>query len=178
MTFDTGIIFDNTAPTCSLSVSGTTITATFTDNASGSGINGESTRKDTVSGAKNYTFTAYDNAGNSKTCTVEVIGIKSTTETIGCIDGSCQVCTTITTCGREYCIAPDEKIYYQRWLCDKYGGIWTRDCKKSTSCSLKSKPCESGYKYNSSKGNCQRTVKYCPDKYTQIGDSYCYVKTE
>ena len=175
---DTGIIFDNTAPTCSLSVSGTTITATFEDNTGGSGINGEATKKATVSDAKNYTFTAYDYAGNSKTCIIEVIDIKSTTETIGCIDGSCQVCTTRTTCGGEYCKAIDGKIYYQRWLCEKNGGTWTRDCKKSTSCSLKSKPCESGYKYNSSKGNCQRTVKYCPDKYTQIDDSYCYMKTE
>lgn len=64
----TYIKIDKTAPTCSLGVNGTTITATFKDSVSG--INGDATKKATISGAKDYTFTTKDNAGNSKNCSV------------------------------------------------------------------------------------------------------------
>lgn len=64
----TYIKIDKTAPTCSLGVSGTTITVTFKDSVSG--INGDATKKATISGAKDYTFTTKDNAGNSKSCSV------------------------------------------------------------------------------------------------------------
>ena len=64
----TYIKIDKTAPTCSLGVSGTTITATFKDSVSG--INGDATKKAIISGANDYTFTTKDNAGNSKSCSV------------------------------------------------------------------------------------------------------------
>lgn len=64
----TYIKIDKTAPTCSLGVSDTTITATFKDSVSG--INGDATKKATISGANDYTFTTKDNAGNSKSCSV------------------------------------------------------------------------------------------------------------
>ena len=64
----TYIKIDKTAPTCSLGVSGTTITVTFKDSVSG--INGDATKKATISGANDYTFTTKDNAGNSKSCSV------------------------------------------------------------------------------------------------------------
>ena len=64
----TYIKIDKTAPTCSLGVSGTTITATFKDSVSG--INGDITKKATINGANDYTFTTKDNAGNSKSCSV------------------------------------------------------------------------------------------------------------
>ena len=64
----TYIKIDKTAPTCSLGVSGTTITATFKDSVSG--INGDTTKKATINGANDYTFTTKDNAGNSKSCSV------------------------------------------------------------------------------------------------------------
>ena len=72
-------IGDITPPTCTITVSGTTITATFKDNDGGSGINGEATKKADISGAKDYIFTAEDNAGNSKSC-----GIRITSKTPYC----------------------------------------------------------------------------------------------
>ena len=66
-------IGDLTPPTCSITVSGTTITATFEDNDGGSGIKGEDTKTATINAAKDYIFTAEDNAGNSKSCSLSVV---------------------------------------------------------------------------------------------------------
>ena len=66
-------IGDQIPPTCTITVSGTTITATFEDNDGGSGIKGEDTKTATINAAKDYIFTAEDNAGNSKSCSLSVI---------------------------------------------------------------------------------------------------------
>ena len=184
----TYIKIDKKAPTCNLSVSGTTITATFQDNDDGSGIDGDTTKKATINAAKDYIFTAKDNAGNSKSCSVGVIGTSSSstyTCKTSCIGGSCTetycmsgkyLCddpTGLTGCGNKAC-------------CDSVGGRWYYRCFKYGS-RVKSTPCSSGwsysdgacYKYNQS--NCSgstvagtNTTYYCPSGYTKINDSYCY----
>ena len=145
----TYIKIDKTAPTCSLSVSGTTITATFKDNAGGSGINGEVTRETTISGAKNYTFNAYDYAGNSKTC-----GIKITSKTPYCtgsgyyISGGYCVKTTNAT--------PQYKLGWCVCQLKKKSSTIEVSCASSNSCK-----CPDGY-YPIGTGNCYKefTGKY------------------
>ena len=185
----TYIKIDKKAPTCNLSVSGTTITATFQDNDGGSGINGEYSKTATINSVNNYVFTGEDYAGNSKSCSVGVIGTSSSstyTCRASCVNGNCyeQYCkggkyicddpTGLTGCGNKAC-------------CDSVGGRWYFYCNRGYGTRLKSTPCSSGWSY--SDGACYKykqsscsggsvvgtnTTYYCPSGYTKINDSYCY----
>ena len=159
----TYIKIDKTAPTCSLSVSGTTITATFKDNARGSGINGEVTREATISGAKNYTFTAYDYAGNSKACTVGVVGTNSKSgsciEPTTIISGSCGCERTVDNSGTAGIYEVGTCVGNKKCKCPSSGATpFYNTCKATNGC------------------NKYATIYYCPSGYTKINDSYCYTK--
>ena len=182
-------IGDITPPTCTITVNGTTITATFQDNDGGSGINGEYSKTATINSVNNYVFTGEDYAGNSKSCSVGVIRTSSSstyTCKTSCIGGSC----TETYCksGKYLCNDPTgQTACGNKACCDSVGGRWYFYCNRGYSTRLKSTPCSSGwsysdgacYKYNQS--NCSgstvagtNTTYYCPSGYTKINDSYCY----
>ena len=65
-------IGDITPPTCTITVSGTTITATFEDNDGGSGIDGNVNDTKDITKEGTYRFTTKDKANNERTCSVEV----------------------------------------------------------------------------------------------------------
>ena len=137
-------IGDITPPTCTITVSGTTITATFQDNDGGSGINGDATKKATINAAKDYIFTAEDNAGNSKSCSLSVVN-------------------TDHDDGYDYVGAGTS---YGWCTCQKNNSSDIIDATCGTSCS-----CPSGY-YAKYTGNCgiKRT---CPSGWTLTGTT-CY----
>ena len=160
-------IGDITPPTCTITVSGTTITATFQDNDGGSGINGDATKKATINAAKDYTFTAEDNAGNSKSCSLSVVN-------------------TDHDDGYDYVGAGTS---YGWCTCQKNNSSDIIDATCGTSCS-----CPSGY-YAKYTGNCgiKRTCSsgwtltgttcykwrginyYCSSsEYTKASNDYCY----
>ena len=160
-------IGDLTPPTCSITVSGTTITATFEDNDGGSGIKGEDTKTATINAAKDYIFTAEDNAGNSKSCSLSVIN-------------------TDHDDGYDYVGAGTS---YGWCTCQKNNSSDIIDATCGTSCS-----CPSGY-YAKYTGNCgiKRTCSsgwtltgttcykwrginyYCSSSgYTKASNDYCY----
>ena len=186
-------IGDQAPPTCTITVSGTTITATFKDNDGGSGIKGDATKTATVNAAKDYTFTAEDNAGNSKTCSVKVVGTNSSstyTCRASCVKGNCyeQYCKG----GKYICNDPTgQTACLNESCCTSAGYKWEYYCNLGYGTKLKDTPCSSGwsysneacYKYNQS--NCSgstiastNTTYYCTSGYTKINDSYCYIKTE
>ena len=151
-------IGDITPPTCTITVSGTTITATFQDNDGGSGIVDNSIQEAEISSAKTYTFTAKDNANNEKTCSVNVVATSSSTE---CSSYGNYYCTSW---GKYYCDDPTgQTACGNKVCCDRTvgPGAWTRDC-------------------NDYDRDCnQYTTTYsCTTGYTKINDSYCYIKTE
>ena len=137
-------IGDMVPPTCTITVSGTTITATFQDNDGGSGINGDATKKATINAAKDYIFTAEDNAGNSKSCSLSVVN-------------------TDHDDGYDYVGAGTS---YGWCTCQKNNSSDIIDATCGTSCS-----CPSGY-YAKYTGNCgiKRT---CPSGWTLTGTT-CY----
>ena len=160
-------IGDITPPTCTITVSGTTITATFQDNDGGSGINGDATKKATINAAKDYIFTAEDNAGNSKSCSLSVVN-------------------TDHDDGYDYVGAGTS---YGWCTCQKNNSSDIIDATCGTSCS-----CPSGY-YAKYTGNCgiKRTCSsgwtltgttcykwrginyYCSSSgYTKASNDYCY----
>ena len=160
-------IGDMVPPTCSITVSGTTITATFQDNVGGSGINGDATKKATINAAKDYIFTAEDNAGNSKSCSLSVVN-------------------TDHDDGYDYVGAGTS---YGWCTCQKNNSSDIIDATCGTSCS-----CPSGY-YAKYTGNCgvKRTCSsgwtltgttcyrwrginyYCSSsEYTKASNDYCY----
>ena len=160
-------IGDITPPTCTIAVSGTTITATFQDNDGGSGINGDATKKATINAAKDYIFTAEDNAGNSKSCSLSVVN-------------------TDHDDGYDYVGAGTS---YGWCTCQKNNSSDIIDATCGTSCS-----CPSGY-YAKYTGNCgiKRTCSsgwkltgttcykwrginyYCSSsEYTKASNDYCY----
>ena len=160
-------IGDMVPPTCTITVSGTTITATFQDNDGGSGINGDATKKATINAAKDYTFTAEDNAGNSKSCSLSVVN-------------------TDHDDGYDYVGAGTS---YGWCTCQKNNSSDIIDATCGTSCS-----CPSGY-YAKYTGNCgiKRTCSsgwtltgttcykwrginyYCSSSgYTKASNDYCY----
>lgn len=80
-------IGDMVAPTCSLSVSDTTIIATYSDNEGGSGIEyygwnesktGENSNTKTINSVGTYNFYVVDKAKNESKCLVDVQGTKTT----------------------------------------------------------------------------------------------------
>ena len=163
---------DTTAPTCTITVSGTTVTATFSDNAGGSGIKGEATKTATINAVKNYTFTAEDNAGNSTSCGITVTstdhddgydylgagrtaigGCKctkgSSNKTVSChMSGTNAVCNS---CPSGYSIS-------------------------GNTCSVK-RTCSSGWTLASNGITCYKwrgINYYCSTGYTKASNDYCY----
>ena len=186
-------IGDLTAPTCNITVSDTTITATFKDNDGGSGIKGDTTKKATINGANDYTFTAEDNAGNSKSCSVKVIGTTSSstyTCKTSCVDNECY--ELVCNGGKYICDDPTgQTAYLNESSCTGAGYRWYFYCNQGYTKKLKNTPCSSGWSYSNEacykyeQSNCPDstivttdTTYYCDSKYTKISDSYCYIKTE
>ena len=189
---------DNEVPSCSLSVSGTTIKGTYSDTGGSgvayygynSGMTGTTSATKTISATGKHTFYVKDGAGNSKSCSLTVEKtLSSSTYTCktSCIGGSC----TETYCksGKYLCDDPTgQTACGNKACCNSVGGRWYYRCFKYGSM-VKSTPCSSGwsysdgacYKYNQS--NCSgstvagtNTTYYCPSGYTKINDSYCYTK--
>ena len=188
---------DNEVPSCSLSVSGTTITGTYSDTGGSgvayygynSGMTGTTSATKKISTTGTHTFYVKDGAGNSKGCSLTVVSTSSSstyTCRTSCVNGNCyeQYCkggkyicddpTGLTGCGNKAC-------------CDSVGGRWYFYCNRGYSTRLKSTPCSSGWSY--SDGACYKykqrscsggsvvgtnTTYYCPSGYTKINDSYCY----
>ena len=165
---------DNTAPTCSLSVSGTTITGTYSDTGGSevayygwnSSMTGTSSATKTIDSTGTHTFYVKDGAGNSTSCRITVT-------------------STDHDDGYDYVGAGTS---YGWCTCQKRGSSTTTEVTCGTSCS-----CPSGY-YAKETGNCgvKRTCSpgwnltgttcykwrginyYCNSGYTKINDSYCY----
>ena len=136
-------IGDITPPTCSITVSGTTITATFQDNDGGSGIAGDATKKATINGAKDYIFTGEDNAGNSKSC-----GIRITSKTPYCSSSGYYIsgdyCVKTTNATAQY------NIGWCKCESNDHSETYEEDCPSTDAC-----PCKSGY-YVKEDGNCYK----------------------
>ena len=158
---------DTTAPTCTITVSGTTVTATFSDNAGGSGIKGESTKTATINAVKDYTFTAEDNAGNSTSCGITVTSTDHD-------DGYDYVGAGRAAAG--YCICKNGN----RVTCKMSGTNAVCSCPSgisSNSCSVR-RTCSSGWTLASNGITCYkwRGINYYCNSGTKINDSYCYTK--
>ena len=164
---------DTTAPSCTITVSGTTVTATFSDNAGGSGIKGEATKTATINAVKDYTFTAEDNAGNSTSCGITV---SSTAHDDGydyygagrTAVGSCN-CTKGSTLQTVSCSMSGTSA-----VCNSCPTGYT---KSGGGCSVK-RTCSSGWTLASDGVTCYkwRGINYYCNSGTKINDSYCYVK--
>ena len=163
-------IGDQIPPTCTITVSGTTITATFEDNDGGSGIKGEDTKTATINAAKDYTFTAEDNAGNSKSCSLSVINTNykdeyTETDPSTTYSGSCYCCKGQggTTVGKYVRCNSSGTC-----SCPPGSSICQRGCKPIYYCSSDASLIE---------GKCYKKTGvsyYCTAGYTKASDDYCY----
>ena len=163
-------IGDITPPTCTITVSGTTITATFEDNDGGSGIKGEDTKTATINAAKDYIFTAEDNAGNSKSCSLSVINTDykdeyTETDPSTTYSGSCYCCKGQggTTVGKYVRCNSSGTC-----SCPPGSSICQRGCKPIYYCSSDASLIE---------GKCYKKTGvsyYCTAGYTKASDDYCY----
>lgn len=180
---------DTTPPTCSLRVSGTTITGSYSD-AGGSGVayygynssmTGSSSATKSISGTGTYTFYVKDGVGNKSSCSINVI---STTSNTNCSSWGEEYCASW---GEEYC-ASWGSYYCSSWgkyycddggmtacgnktCCASSGGTWKRDCNKYTrDCNKYTRDC------NRYTRDCNKytTTYSCASGYTKINDSYCY----
>ena len=150
---------DNTAPTCSLSVSGTTITGKYSDTGGSgvayygysSGMTGTSSATKTISATGTHTFYVKDGAGNSKSCSLSVVATTSSTD---CSSWGSYYCTSW---GKYYCKSSTGNACGNQSCCAREGGTWTRDCNKY------GRDCN------------QYTTTYsCASGYTKASNSYCY----
>ena len=178
-------IGDMVPPTCTITVSGTTITATFQDNDGGSGVEeGSTIQKSTITGTGEYSFTAKDLIGNIGTCKINVVktnskdnySTKNLEQIIVGADGQC------------YCksLLNGKRVFGVCSLTGR-GGI-TCTCPKNheimgnplDNCHFKfSQGCTGGYKKQDN--ICIKKVSttyYCNSGYIKINNSYCYIKTE
>ena len=163
-------IGDQIPPTCTITVSGTTITATFEDNDGGSGIKGEDTKTATINAAKDYIFTAEDNAGNSKSCSLSVINTNykdeyTETDPSTTYSGSCYCCKGQggTTVGKYVRCNSSGTC-----SCPPGSSICQRGCKPIYYCSSDASLIE---------GKCYKKTGvsyYCTAGYTKASDDYCY----
>lgn len=185
------------APTCTVTVSGTTITGTYNDEG-GVGIayygfnpnkSGTSSTTTTISSVGAYTFYVVDNVGKEASCSVSVVDtnkVNTYTCKTSCVGGSCYTRGSCKTYGKYYCKSSTGNACLNQSCCNSENGIWTRDCT-SYYWNLKSSPCSSGwsysneacYKYNQS--SCSTgsvagtsTTYTCTGGYNKINDSYCY----
>ena len=150
---------DNIAPTCSLSVSGTTITGTYSDTGGSevayygwnSSMTGTSSATKTIDSTGTHTFYVKDGAGNPKSCSLSVVATTSGTE---CSSWGNYYCTSW---GKYYCKSSTGNACGNQACCSREGGTWTRDCNKY------GRDCN------------QYTTTYsCSSGYTKINNSYCY----
>ena len=150
---------DNIEPTCSLSVSGTTITGTYSDTGGSevayygwnSSMTGTSSATKTIDSTGTHTFYVKDGAGNSKSCSLSVVATTSGTE---CSSWGNYYCTSW---GKYYCKSSSGNACGNQACCSREGGTWTRDCNKY------GRDCN------------QYTTTYsCSSGYTKINNSYCY----
>ena len=147
-------IGDMIAPTCSLSIEENIIKATYSDNEGGSGIDyygwessyaGENSETKEVSIAT-HTYYVKDKAGNSDSCSIEVIATTSKSCNCQTCGGQCHHGTY--QCCKDYCNKYGE--------CDAICGTCSYDnCDPTYTC------------------NCQ-TCYSCSTGYTKANDSYCY----
>lgn len=160
-------IGDMVLPTCSLSVSGTTINATYSDNEGGSGIsyygfNPSYTGDNSTSLALSvgeHTFYIKDNAGNTNSCVIDVV---STTSKEVCNTVPYQTYgPTMSYTGAGYC----RDCYGQRFTCwDKYSGC-TGSFDECKSCQ-----CACGQHEE-----CKNVSTCANNLYTKANDTYCYL---
>ena len=194
-------VTDKTPPSCTLSVSGTTITATYSDQG-GSGVahygftspTTINSNKTTITKAATYTFDVKDGVGNSTSCSVTVI---ATTSNTSCSSWGSKYCASwgneyCASWGDYYCASWGSCQSWTKWYCDtngasacgnqtccnSAGGTWKRDCT-SYKCNNYARDCK---KYtrdcNKYTKDCTgyTTAYSCPSGYTKINDSYCYSK--
>ena len=171
---------DMIAPTCSLSVSGTTITGSYADEG-GSGVayygwnssmTGTSSATKTIDGTGTYTFYVKDGAGNSKNCSLNVVNTDHD-------DGYDYLGAGRTATGK--------------CKCTKGSSNTTVSCKMSGTSAV-CNSCPSGYSISGNACSVVRTCSsgwtlasngitcykwrginyYCSTGYTKANDSYCY----
>ena len=150
---------DNEVPSCKLSVSGTTITGTYSDTGGSgvayygysSGMTGTSSATKTISATGTHTFYVKDGAGNSKSCSLSVVATTSSTD---CSSWGSYYCTSW---GSYYCKSSTGNACGNQSCCASEGGTWTRDCNKY------GRDC-----------NSYTTTYSCASGYTKASNSYCY----
>lgn len=176
-------IGDMTPPTCSLTVDGTTIIATYADNEGGSGIQyygfnsdktGENEDTKAITGVETYIFYVVDKAKNDCSCSVDV---KSTVsepkyEYPGKVKrGSCTC--TLTNVSNSQPGSPSTTSgtcnYSTRTCtCPNFYGYPSHNCRLE---------CPQGSETTDS-GGCRKKVgtsyKCKENGYSKINDSYCY----
>ena len=186
------LVSDTTKPTCSLSASGTTITATYSDEG-GSGLayygwsssySGSNSSTGTITGAKTYTFYVKDGAGNTNTCsgTVANTTASSYEDCGGNLhdSGGCYYYTSASShlTGSYYCKRTSTGRVTQ-YNCANSGGancpsgytLSSNNCSYAYSCSR-------GYLVNKSckiyTSGTTVTTYSCAGGYTKLNDSYCW----
>lgn len=163
-------------PSCSLSVSGTTITAKYSDNDGGSGIDLDLVKSEnsdwnfvnndtatmTIDKTGNYILNVKDIAGNSSFCELNV----DTTNSYEYVSGSYQcgsyACGSYQ-CGTRSCNCVSKCVKHYRGECAVDGWV--------TSCGSCPTYCTS---YCPSYCDSYSTGYNCDSGYTKINDSYCY----
>ena len=176
-------VTDKTPPSCTLSVSGTTITATYSDQG-GSGVayyefNSPTTinsNKTTITKAAIYTFNVKDGVGNSTNCSIIV---KGTTENYICSRGWSNGSGCTYDCG---CYNGGKRSVTDG-MCH-YGRAFETisECRSGSSGAYSQ--CVSGsvdegtfysyWKYSPYCYTGYTTTYDCDSGFTKINDSYCY----
>ena len=162
------ITFDNKKPTCSLNVNNTTIIGNYNDDESGieyygysSSMNETSNANKTINSTGTYVFYVKDKAGNTNSCSLEVIGTNSKQECSGyktTVSGTCTCERTVDNSGTAAVVENGTCVGYHQCKC-KSSGARPFDfygCKSSRVCT----------KYTTSYN--------CVDGYTKINNNYCY----
>lgn len=183
-------IGDMVVPTCSLSVSDTTITATYSDNEGGSGIEyygwnesktGENSNTKTINSVGTYTFYVVDKAKNENKCLVDVQGTKTTptSETVD-IGGANEYWKAGGTCscrgastGGGYPVV--EGVCGNWKSCSCPGGTW--EYSNSCTYTFSNYYCTTGSVCNSNKcctTEDKQDIECIDSDYNKINDSFCY----
>ena len=183
-------IGDIIAPTCSLSVSGTTITATYSDNDGGSGIeyygwnetkNGDKSNSKNINSVGTYTFYVVDKAKNESKCLVNVQGTKTTptSETVD-IGGANEYWKTGGYCscrgastGGGYPVSEGACGSWRNCSCP--GDMWV--ISNSCTYTFSNYYCNSGDLCNTNRcctTNNGQVIECSDSSYTKINDSFCY----
>lgn len=178
-------IGDMTPPTCSLSVNGTTITATYKDPEGGSGIKyygfnsdmtGENEGTKSITGVGSYTFYVVDNADNKAECKVDVEFTKKieehsnykATAVYKYLVGSVCYCNTAEEVLTGSCASTDGTC-----KCSTGNGVTKYDtCQQN----LDHYSCPNGGDVSGSQCVITTTTYKCDKEngYTKINNKYCY----